>query len=91
MHVSHFPWLTCKNKLLQQFCLHGLPCGVLRLYLLQNVQACEVEGEHQQISQSPSCIQMWLFVPHKATVPQPAKAVDFAGPKRAARNNRYAC
>jgi len=26
-----------------------LPCTVLRLYFLQDVQSCEVEGEHKQI------------------------------------------
>jgi len=27
----------------------AIPCSVLRLYFLQDVQSCEVEGEHKQI------------------------------------------
>ena len=51
---------------------------------MQDVQPCEIEGEYKQIGQSSSRIQMRLSMPHKATVPQPAKVVDLACSQRAA-------
>ncbi len=51
---------------------------------MQDVQPREIEGEYKQIGQSSSRIQMRLSMPHKATVPQPAKVVDLACSQRAA-------